>query len=125
MRGSQSEDDTRHMSVINLRPRRAYEDQSWAKEAACLGQYSRVDGQDPFFDYGRNTAKINAAKRICHGCPVRLQCLRENIDVPRGIFGGYTESERWELLGRGRRRPTHVEAQAYFAQARPPHRRPA
>jgi WhiB family redox-sensing transcriptional regulator len=44
------------------------------------------------------------AKVVCHGCPVRAECLADALDnrVEFGVWGGMTERERRALL---RRRP--------------------
>jgi WhiB family redox-sensing transcriptional regulator len=36
------------------------------------------------------------AKRICHGCPVRYQCLRWSLENPEdsGVWGGLSSRER-------------------------------
>lgn len=31
-------------------------------------------------------------------CPVRAECLRDNISVPYGVFGGATPLERVDIL---------------------------
>lgn len=42
------------------------------------------------------------AKKICNGCPVKIECLAEALDRPEefGVWGGYTVRERRALLGR-------------------------
>lgn len=49
-------------------------------------------------------AAQNAAKKVCTGCPVRLECLADALDsrTEYGVWGGLTERERRALL---RRRP--------------------
>ena len=44
------------------------------------------------------------AKRVCEGCPVRLQCLSHALEVrePYGVWGGLSETERAALLRSGR-----------------------
>lgn len=88
----------------------------WHRDAACRGMFSTTEGDDLFFDYGRSEIKIQKAKNVCARCPVWRECRRDNMEVPRGIFGGLTERERWALLGRGDRRPDNNEAYAFFAQ---------
>lgn len=92
---------------------------SWWQRAACKGRFSREEGKDLFFDYGRSEAKIRAAKNICRGCPVRRDCLSANLWTPRGIFGGYTEAERMALVLRLPRRPRLREAGDWFDNHQP------
>lgn len=42
----------------------------------------------------------NLVKRVCTGCPIRLDCLREALGnrIEFGIWGGMTERERRALL---------------------------
>ncbi|WP_036554443.1 WhiB family transcriptional regulator [Nocardiopsis sp. CNT312] len=42
------------------------------------------------------------ARRICEGCPVRLDCLAEALDarIEFGVWGGLTERQRRALLRR-------------------------
>ncbi|WP_254593037.1 WhiB family transcriptional regulator [Prescottella equi] len=41
-----------------------------------------------------------SAKQVCRQCPVRAQCLKYALDARErhGIWGGYTEDERKELI---------------------------
>lgn len=88
---------------------------AWTSRAACRGMWSRT-GPEPFFDYGTDRDRITAAKRVCWTCPVREQCLRENLSVPYGVFGGYTEKERRRLRGDHRGRSREL---GYFSQFMP------
>ncbi len=85
----------------------------WTTRAACRGKFSK-DGPELFFDYGHDKAKIASAKRVCWDCPVREECLRDNLRVPYGVFGGYTEAERSVLAGGPRRRRALSDA-GFFA----------
>ena len=40
------------------------------------------------------------AKRICHGCPVRVECLEWALTMrePHGVWGGRSESERKQMI---------------------------
>lgn len=89
----------------------------WTTAAACRGMFATTEGDDVFFDYGKDKDKIRRAKEICASCPVWRECRRYNMEVPVGIFGGLTERERWKLLGRGTRRPTDREAHDFFTRA--------
>ena len=58
----------------------------------CLG----MDPEDFFPDRG-NYHKMRAAKAVCQGCEVRLDCLEYALDTPIekfGIWGGTSEKER-------------------------------
>ena len=64
----------------------------WATDAACAGA-------DPALFYPTEHAgasEIRAAKRVCAGCPVRVECLHYAIDNGEayGIWGGMTLKER-------------------------------
>jgi WhiB family redox-sensing transcriptional regulator len=68
---------------------------AWAEAAACRGSDLNL-----FFSDAE--AKVQQAKRICAGCPVRAECLDEGLraeDSSRyGIYGGLTPDERTELV---------------------------
>lgn len=101
----------------------------WVAQAACRGMYEyeppdidqRRPSRDPddpgpemFFDYGKSRRNLRAARRVCWECPVREQCLEENLEVPFGMFGGYSDEERRIMRGVG---PSRTVAEAkYFVQ---------
>lgn len=64
----------------------------WRLRAAC-----RTGDPDALFVEG---AAQKTAKRICHGCAVRYDCLAEALDgrIESGVWGGMTERERRALL---------------------------
>jgi WhiB family redox-sensing transcriptional regulator len=69
----------------------------WRDHANCRG----LD-PDLFFPVGTSGAsltEIEAAKRVCQGCPVLTPCLRLALDLGpvHGIWGGTTEEERRAL----------------------------
>jgi len=68
--------------------------EDWAPYAAC-----RETKPDELFVRG---AEQNRAKLLCHGCPVRTECLAEALDnqIEWGVWGGMTERERRALLRR-------------------------
>jgi len=76
-------------------------DQSWRDRAACAG--SSIDW---FFERGA----APRAKRLCDGCPVRVECLesafREEADIRAsdlsGVRGGLTPSQRRTIRRRRR-----------------------
>jgi WhiB family transcriptional regulator, redox-sensing transcriptional regulator len=64
----------------------------WAR-AACRGTANR----DIFFptrNEGPNGAE--AAKSVCEGCPVRVECLEYALEAEEefGVWGGTTPAER-------------------------------
>lgn len=64
----------------------------WRYRAACRGRDTEV-----FFELGKSERRIRTARVVCEQCPVRAECLRENLTVPYGMFGGLTEAERRRL----------------------------
>ena len=71
---------------------------SWQQNAACRG----MDPAIFFPDLGNHN---HAAKRVCAGCPVRIDCLEHALNAGEefGIWGGLTEPERRRVT-RGRAR---------------------
>ncbi|WP_055712451.1 WhiB family transcriptional regulator [Streptomyces torulosus] len=78
----------------------------WQLLAACRG----VDSSLFFHPEGERgaarSARENSAKEVCMRCPVRAQCAAHALAVrePYGVWGGLTEDEREELMGRARHR---------------------
>ncbi|MFW6721157.1 WhiB family transcriptional regulator [Streptomyces sp. MAR4 CNY-716] len=78
----------------------------WQLIAACRG----VDSSLFFHPEGERGAARSAreasAKEVCMRCPVRAECAAHALTVrePYGVWGGLTEDEREELLGRARHR---------------------
>jgi WhiB family redox-sensing transcriptional regulator len=74
---------------------------NWQTAAACRG----MDTNAFFHPTGERTearqARIDAAKKICRGCPVTQDCLTHALKArePYGIWGGQSENERAALLG--------------------------
>jgi WhiB family redox-sensing transcriptional regulator len=81
----------------------------WMTHAAC-----RAINPDELFVRG---AAQNDAKRICHGCPVKTECLAYALDhgIEFGVWGGMTERERRALL---RRRPEITSWRELLERAR-------
>ncbi|WP_431982592.1 WhiB family transcriptional regulator [Streptomyces qinglanensis] len=87
----------------------------WQLLAACRG----VDSSLFFHPEGERGAARSAreasAKEVCMRCPVRAECAAHALQVrePYGVWGGLTEDEREELLGRARNRlvTTHSPVQ--------------
>lgn len=65
----------------------------WRDRAACRGLDTNLWFPD---DTPRSSW---AAKQICKGCEVRLECLQAALDTPRtyGIWGGLSERQRQDL----------------------------
>jgi WhiB family redox-sensing transcriptional regulator len=66
--------------------------ESWRQDALC----AETDPEAFFPEKGGSTRE---AKRVCVGCPVRLQCLEYALDNDErfGIWGGLSERERRRL----------------------------
>ena len=70
----------------------------WRADAACRVDRSACD----FFpggDRGQTLAMTNAARKVCRGCPVKIDCLLYAIETRQeyGVWGGATEPERKRL----------------------------
>lgn len=68
------------------------EERPWAAFAVC-----RDRDPDAFFPVTPEGER--EAIRVCHGCPVRMDCLEFAIEsrVRFGIWGGMTEKQRQAL----------------------------
>lgn len=66
----------------------------WDAQALC----AQVVG-DQFFPSQGDSITANAAKRLCEGCPVKVECLTDALvkDEVFGVRGGYTAHERRQL----------------------------
>jgi WhiB family redox-sensing transcriptional regulator len=74
--------------------------EEWWHSAAC-----RDEDPELFFpvsNMGPGAAQTAKAKAVCARCPVREQCLRYALDngLDHGVFGGFTEDERRDLVRR-------------------------
>lgn len=72
---------------------------AWMTDAACLGKPTE------WFFPAEGAHVPNKVRKLCLGCPVRMECLEFGLRLPRGsdgIYGGLTERER-ERLRRVRR----------------------
>lgn len=84
----------------------------WQLLAACRG----VDSSLFFHPEGERgaarSARETSAKEVCMRCPVRAQCAAHALAVrePYGVWGGLTEDEREELMGRARHRLVQTPA---------------
>lgn len=68
----------------------------WQTLAACRGA-----NPDVFFPGRGDHEAVTAAKRICAGCEVRVECLESVLHEPSvvGIFGGTSDRERSRMRG--------------------------
>ncbi|MGY0491103.1 WhiB family transcriptional regulator [Streptomyces sp. WG-D5] len=83
----------------------------WLERAACVGEDPEL-----FFPVGTTgpyVHDVQAAKEICHRCPVRAACLDHALATGQttGVWGGTSETERAALL-RAHRRRARQEARA-------------
>ena len=73
---------------------------SWMEDAACI----EVGGEMFVSDEPDHSSENQLAKQICRRhCPVVDECLTYSLsfsEVPAGIWGGLTWSERQELKRR-------------------------
>lgn len=89
----------------------------WTRLAEC--QYT-----DPDAFFPEKGASVTEARRICRGCPVRVQCLRYALgnEETHGIWGGLSERELRALRVSGDTRPAgEILAEAdslYFERRR-------
>lgn len=78
-------------------------DRTWQMKGLCRGNHSylffppsTVERKDE-----RERREIKA-KAICSVCPVKEDCLEFALEIkePYGIWGGFTETERRQVLAR-------------------------
>lgn len=80
---------------------------NWVTRAACAG--TGPDLWHPTLSdtatNGGPNAQVAAAKKICHRCPVRTDCLDHAItnNITHGIWGGLTPKDRRTERARRRR----------------------
>ncbi|MGK4581711.1 WhiB family transcriptional regulator [Kitasatospora sp. HPMI-4] len=79
-------------TIISITSRR---DHTWVRRAACADSTQ----SDLFYPSPDETAKNQAAKALCGGCPVSDQCLTEALETNDryGIRAGLDENERLAL----------------------------
>lgn len=72
---------------------------AWRSHAACT-----EIGPEPFYPDPHRPAEVEAAKRVCRGCPVRVQCLTDVLGWETGrrygVVGGLSAAERGRLAVR-------------------------
>lgn len=68
----------------------------WQDEAECRGlgittffpEDRHRPGSKPYWE------EVEQLRSICSTCPARLACLRSNLEVQYGVFGGTAPEER-------------------------------
>lgn len=72
----------------------------WQMHAACRGMESEKFFHPDGERGSRRDQREAEAKRVCAGCPVRLECAEHAIAVrePYGVWGGLTEDERESII---------------------------
>ncbi len=68
-------------------------DVHWREYAQCIGEECFFPASE--YDF----AAVRAARAICAGCPVQVECLSYAMETnqPDGIWGGMSARERQEL----------------------------
>jgi WhiB family redox-sensing transcriptional regulator len=71
---------------------------AWMLKGECRGADTRA-----FFP--SNGLGVEAAQRICRGCPVQSECLEYALlnRIDQGVWGGASERERRRILRQRRR----------------------
>ena len=65
----------------------------WRKDAACLGH-----PVEHWFPENKEIEEQELAMRICHGCPVKTECLEYSLlHEQDGIWGGVNQTDRQKL----------------------------
>jgi WhiB family redox-sensing transcriptional regulator len=73
----------------------------WQELGLCRASDATVFFPPAHFEHKpERTAREAKAKAICARCPVRITCLDWAITTrePHGVWGGYSESERKQIL---------------------------
>jgi len=70
---------------------------AWMLHGKCRG----VNPADFFPSDGLG---VESAQHVCHGCPVRVECLEYALEnrIEHGVWGGASERERRRILRRRR-----------------------
>jgi len=85
---------------MTIADQRTRDSLAWTEQAACSD--ALPDLFFPVSEFGAAEEQITEAKRICAGCPVRIDCLDHALSrgEASGIWGGTTERERRHLRRR-------------------------
>lgn len=89
----------------------------WMDEAACKGKATKLwfavatgNQYKPKSARRQEVDVYDYARKICGGCPVRVECAAYALDLAEqgvtlvGLWGGLDEGERTAILRRRRRR---------------------
>lgn len=74
---------------------------SWQAHGLCRAVDSSIFFPPAHFEHKpEREAREKQAKAICRECPVRIECLDWALQTrePYGVWGGYAESERKQML---------------------------
>lgn len=74
----------------------------WHRDAACAEPEVSAD-----WFHSRDIRETRHAKRICRGCPVKAQCLRDALvrEDDWGVWGGLSDRERRQMRRQAQLRP--------------------
>ncbi len=76
-------------------------DDSWQLRALCRGNHSHLFFPPSTFERKDERERRELrARAICRVCPVMSECLEYAMRIrePYGIWGGFTENERKDLV---------------------------
>ncbi|MEV5957250.1 WhiB family transcriptional regulator [Streptomyces sp. NPDC051987] len=95
----------------------------WRLRAACLGKWSAMHPEN-------DEAEIEAAKRICGPCPVKVDCFFDAVhtgDMAHGIRAGLRPNERRAVAKEleGRKQPGQAVSSQAVPEEPPKKREPA
>lgn len=80
---------------------------SWMDDGLCIGSHH------PDMWFADHRKDIEAAKTICHGCPVERLCLERSLKLeetgaPWGVWGGKSAEERNQIRKARRETPAPI-----------------
>ncbi len=95
------------MADIRRLPSPQAEVWDWQLRGACRGSDGELFFHPENERGAARTRREEAAKAVCHGCPVLLSCRAHALSVrePYGVWGGLSESDRCALIGSDDREP--------------------
>ena len=76
----------------------------WQAEASCRGNQAHLFFPPSTLERkDERERRETKARSICTACPVRRDCTDYAMEIrePYGIWGGYTEAERRQLIAQG------------------------
>lgn len=91
------------MTDIRRLPGPQVEQWEWQLLGSCRGADTELFFHPEGERGPRRTGREAAAKAVCAGCPVLLQCRTHALlsREPYGVWGGLSEHEREDLLAAG------------------------